>query len=156
MPGVSETPYQLVFFEEDDGSEPVVDWMRGELSPGQRRAIGVAMHEILAHEGNNVLSSEFGKPLGQGLSEFRLRHDAEEILSIRNRPFVKKILGRREKILLRVFFHAHGDKLILLLGGYDKGRFPGKQRQQQEIEIARKRLTRWREREKRKAKEARR
>lgn len=151
-----DTPYELVFYQEDDGSEPVLAWLRTELTPPQRRAIGVAMQEILAYEGNDVLSTEFGKPLGQGLSEFRLRHNAEEIFALRGRPFVKQLFGKREKILLRVFFHAHGDKLILLLGGYDKGRFPGKKQQQEAIALARKRLTKWREREKRTAKESRR
>jgi hypothetical protein len=32
----------------------------------------------------------------------------------------------RGKILLRVFFHAHGNKLILLLSGYDKGERPAR------------------------------
>ncbi len=50
--------------------------------------------------------------------------------------------------MLRVFFHPHGDKLILLLGGYDKGARPSAKRQQAEIEIARKRLAHWRERQK--------
>jgi hypothetical protein len=45
-----------------------------------------------------------------------------------------------ERILLRVFCHAYGDRLILLIGGYDKGSEPGRRRQQREIEIARARL----------------
>lgn len=43
-------------------------------------------------------------------------------------------------MLLRVFFHVYGQKVVLLLGGYDKGKATGDRRQQTEIAIARKRL----------------
>ena len=104
------------------------------------------MHEVLAHEGIGVCESEFGKSIGEGLYEFRLRHDPDEILSRKSqiRRAADRVSGRSEKILLRVFFHPHGDKLILLLGGYDKGRFPSRKRQEKEIATARKRLTAWR------------
>jgi len=42
--------------------------------------------------------------------------------------------------LLRVFCHATGDRVILLLGGYDKGKDPARRRQDHEIEVARRRL----------------
>jgi len=47
-----------------------------------------------------------------------------------------------ERIVLRVFCHACGERLILLLGGYDKGSAPTKSRQRIEIAIARARLRR--------------
>ena len=49
-----------------------------------------------------------------------------------------------EKIVLRVFCHAHGDRKILVLHGYDKGKSPSSRRQQREIETARSRLASWR------------
>ena len=55
----------------------------------------------------------------------------------------------REKVLLRVFVHFYGDKIVLLLGGYDKGRDPKEKRQQREIAQARKPLTQFRERQRR-------
>jgi hypothetical protein len=42
-----------------------------------------------------------------------------------------------------VFCHAYGDRVILLLGGYDKGRDPSSRRQEREIALARSRLTDW-------------
>lgn len=48
-----------------------------------------------------------------------------------------------EKILLRVFFHAHGKRLVLLLSGYDKGARPSTRHQQHEIERARGYLKEW-------------
>jgi phage-related protein len=138
--------FRLEFYEDENGREVVLEWLRG-LTPTKRRAIGVAMHEILAHEGVAVASTEFGTPLGEGLFEFRLRHGADEILARgQRRPLRERLTKPREKILLRVFFHPHGDRLILLLGGYDKGRNPGKKHQQAEIAMARQRLTEWRSR----------
>ena len=93
----------------------------------QRRAVGVALREILEVEGIGVCRTGYGKQLGDGLFEFRLRHDAAEILqslgkSAREEP-------RGERILV-----------ILLLGGYDKGADSSKRRQQREISEARRRL----------------
>jgi len=47
------------------------------------------------------------------------------------------------------FVHFHGDKVILLLGGYDKGRSPKPKRQQREIERARKLLAQFKGRRRR-------
>ena|SRR5438128_626073 len=44
------------------------------------------------------------------------------------------------EVLLRVFFHAFGDRRILVLQGYHKGEDPSANRQQREIEEARRRL----------------
>ena len=142
---MSETRrFTLEFYEDEHGDQPVLRWLREELSPTQRRAIGVALREILEVEGIGVCQRGYGKQLGGGLFEFRLRHDAAEILKILGQPFRPEAGG--ERILLRVFCHAHGDRLILLLGGYDKGADPSPRRQQREIETARSRLADFRRR----------
>jgi len=46
-------------------------------------------------------------------------------------------------ILLRVFCHAHGKKVVLLLAAYDKGREPSAKRQNTETKRAKQRLARW-------------
>jgi hypothetical protein len=43
--------------------------------------------------------------------------------------------------------HAHGQRLILLLAGYDKGEQPSPRRQQAEIDLARTRLAEWQRRQ---------
>lgn len=121
--------YTIEFYADADGAQPVLRWLREELTAVQRRAIGVAFREILERGGIGVCRIGFGKQLGDGLFEFRVRHDAAEIL---------RSVGKR--ILLRAFCHAHGDRLVLLLGGYDKGADPSKRRQQGEIAEARRRL----------------
>lgn len=61
-----------------------------------------------------------------------------------------------EAVLLRVFVHFHGAKVILLIGGYDKGGDPSERRQQREIREARRLLTQFKERQRRERARARR
>jgi phage-related protein len=130
--------FTIEFYEDEHGDQPALRWLREDLTPTQRRAMGVAMSEILQVEGVGVCRTAYGKQLGGGLFEFRLRHDAAEILrSVGKTP--RPETGS-ERILLRVFCHAHGDRIVLLLGGYDKGADPSSKRQRREIETARKRL----------------
>jgi hypothetical protein len=56
---------------------------------------------------------------------------------------------RPARVLLRVFVHFYGDRVILLLGGYDKRRDPSGRRQQREIKEARRLLTQFKERQRR-------
>jgi len=136
--------FTIEFYENEHGDSPVLHWLRNELTPTQRRAIGVAMSEILQEVGVGVCRTGYGKQLGDGLFEFRLRHDAAEILrSVGKEPRPEP---DGERILLRVFCHAYGDRIVLLLGGYDKGADPSPKRQQREIADARRRLKDFRQR----------
>lgn len=132
-------PYRLDFFENEDGDKPCLRWIK-DLTPAKRRAIGVAMEQVLQHQGIAVCDEKaWGKQLGAGLFEFRL---------MRKRRYETKQKGRKvakvEQISLRVFCHAYGERRILLLHGYDKGEDPKGRRQQREIEVARQRLRHWR------------
>jgi phage-related protein len=112
---------------------PCLRWIKEDLSPTKRRALGVAMNEVLQRHGVHVVGEKsWGRQLGRGLFEFRVDRT------------VKPDDGVAEKIVLRVFCHAHGDRKVLALHGYDKGRNPSSRRQQREIEIARSRLAAWR------------
>lgn len=88
-----------------------------------------------------MCGTEWGKQLGGGLFEFRIRHTSSEIARMHGEP----VEGGKpaEKVLLRVFCHAYGAKVVLLINGYDKGADPSERRQQREIALARKRLTRF-------------
>jgi hypothetical protein len=135
----SVATYELEFYEDENGDTPVLRWLREELTPTKRRALGHAMNEVLQRLGVGVCATEFGKQLGGGLFEFRLRRDLRELA-----PVGETDSG---KILLRVFCHAHGKRLILLVGGYDKGEHPSLRRQNAEITLARARLRDWRRRQ---------
>jgi hypothetical protein len=100
-----------------------------------------AIEQVLAKQGIGVCKSSWGKMLGGGLFEFRVRHTAAEIRSMFGgdppaQPDDKE--GPPGKVLLRAFCHAYGNRIVLLLGGYDKGEKPSAKRQQKEIETARK------------------
>jgi hypothetical protein len=76
--------------------------------------------------GSGCAARRSGSSSAGGLFEFRLRE---------------------ENLLLRVFCHAHGSQIVLLLSGYDMGEDPGGRRRQREIAEARKRLAAWRQRQ---------
>lgn len=138
--------YELETYEEADGGTPVEDWL-DSLDPVSGPAAMRAISLILGALGQDVCNNEYGKSLGRGLYELRVRHDANEII----RAHAPGLLGKlkppppRGKVLVRVFFHPHGNKMILLLGGYDKQKDPSVKRQGKEIKVARKRLARWQE-----------
>ena len=119
-------PFAIVFYETPRGDKPILRWIKDDLSVRQRRALGYAIYRLLQRYGVGVCDTEFGRQLGYGLFEFRLR--------VRART-------DGEAALLRVFCHAEGERAILLLGGYDKGKDPGGRRQEREIKVARRRLT---------------
>ncbi len=114
-------PFRLVFYKAP-GRQPVLEWLRDDVSVRTRRVVGTALREILQEQGLRVWGTPFGRQLGGGLFEFRLREG---------------------DFLVRTFCHAYGDKVILLLAAHDKGEDPSAKRQNKEIELARRRLTDW-------------
>src|SRR5271155_4252024 len=101
----------IEFFENDDGRKPVLDWIKNDLSPTKRRALGSAMRRVLQIH---------------GISEDEARD--------------RFGLNPSEDVLLRVFCTTRAGAVVLLLHAYDKGEDPSKRRQQAEIGEARRRL----------------
>ena len=132
--------FQLEFYEDENGDKPVRRWIAEEFTRTQRFALGQAMREQLQEKGIGVCATAYGKQLCTGLFEFRLRRDAGATAPPGRRA------DRAARILLRVFCHAYGNKVVLLLGGYDKGANPSPRRKSDEIGIARGRLADWRRR----------
>jgi phage-related protein len=126
-------PFEIEFYANEAGEQPCLRWIKEDLSPTKRRALGMAMNEVLQRHGVRVVGEKsWGRQLGQGLFEFRVDRTLKPDDEI------------AEQIALRVFCHAYGDGKILVLHGYDKGKSPSSRRQQREIEIARSRLVSWR------------
>lgn len=98
----------------------------------------------LGEFGLDICQTEHGKHLGKGLFELRIRHDEHVI---RGKSGAGP--GKRGEVLLRIFCHAYGQRVMLLLGGYDKGKDASSRRQSREIEVARQRLRSFELREKR-------
>ncbi len=149
---MSGPEWTLEFYEER-GREPVLDFLRG-LDEFKEQALAAALRNVLAYEGIGVCGSSWGKWIAgaPGIFEFRVRHDAATILRERGLPVPEDLDESHSGILLRVFCHAHGKKVVLLLAAYDKGREPSAKRQTAEINRARKRLTSWKARQKTAAK----
>jgi hypothetical protein len=145
--------WEVEFYANDAGREPCRGWMQ-KLPPTKRIALEVAIQLVLARRGLAVVETEFGRALGGGLYEFRLRWPADEV-----RRKVEDVssgaAGRPEKILLRVFFCTSGRKVILLLSGYDKAKDPGHRRQERQIAQARKLQAAHQEAERRRTREPR-
>ena len=150
---MAQREWNLEVFATDSGIEPF-SVFADELEDFEWVALDAALRAVLAVRGLDLVRTEWLKSLGQGLHEFRIRHDADEIANMfEGGPRVER--GPRRVILLRVFVHFHGDRVILLLSGYDKGDDPSERRQQREIADARRHLTAWRQQEARRVAEQR-
>ena len=151
---MSGRAWTLEFYEEA-GREPVLDFLRG-LDEFKEQSLAAALANVLAYEGIGVCGSSWGKWVAgaPGVFEFRVRHDAATILRERGLPVPEQLQETDADILLRVFCHAHGTKVILLLAGYDKGKEPSAKRQNAEIKRAKRRLTRWKAQQRAIAKQA--
>lgn len=134
-------------FEADDGSVPFQRFI-DDLSDFKFVALDTAIDRVLSARGIDLVRTEWLKALGEGLHEFRVRHDADEFARMFGGA-APEVDGQPEKVLLRVFVHFHGQKVVLLLGGYDKGNDPKERRQQREIAEARRLLRQFKERERR-------
>ena len=127
--------WTIEFFEDDQGRQPAAEWLRS-LESAKRAAAIAAIETHLTDMGQDVCATEHGKHLGKGLFEFRVRHDESVIRGKAGQSSA----GKPTAVLLRIFCHAHGERIVLLLGGYDKGAAPSKKRQDAEIQTARRRL----------------
>ena len=136
--------WTVEFYEDSQGRRPVEKWIDG-LNDQKAEAVLVALQEVLAVNGIKLASGAWLKSLGKGLYEFRIRHSASEIQAM-YKVANKGLVGGAEAILLRVFVAFEGERLIVLIGAYDKGKNDKQGFQKAQIEIARKRLRDWKHR----------
>jgi hypothetical protein len=139
-----DVKWTIEFYEDVQGRRPVEKWIDG-LSDQKAEAVIVALQEVLAVNGINLASGAWLRSLGSGLYEFRIRHSKNEIQGM-YKASNRGLVGGAEAILLRIFVAFEGQKLVVLLGGYDKGKNDKQSFQQAQIEIARKRLRDWKRR----------
>ena len=135
------TSWTAEFYEDSHGKRPVEKWMNN-LGAAEFESLATAIEEVLQKQGLGLASTAWLKALGEGLYEFRVRHDAPTIRALYSDSGASSSAPSK-KILLRLFVHFHGQKVILLLHGYDKGRNDSPRRQNREIQEAQKRLRAW-------------
>jgi hypothetical protein len=138
------TKWTTEFYEDDAVRRPVELWM-DSLTLAEFAALRAAIVRVLEVRGIELGSTPWLKALGDGLFEFRVRHDAATIAALyaSTAQAQESSQPTQHKILLRLFIHFHGNKVILLLHGYDKGGNDSPRQQNKEIKEARKRLAHW-------------
>ena len=99
-------PWQITYYVDENGREPFRRWVDG-LPPSAARAVFDEIEIRLALDGPNVCRDHWGRSLGRGLYELRIR---------------------RDRLLVRVFFGTARGRVVIILGGLDKGRRPKHQR----------------------------
>lgn len=135
------TSWTVEFYEDSNGKRPVETWMSG-LSRDEYAALRAAIVHVLEAQGLALASTPWLTALGKGLYEFRVRHDAATIESMYSESGASTSRAPG-KILLRVFVHFYGDRIILMLDGYNKGKDSSATRQNREIQQAHKVLRAW-------------
>ena len=111
--------WRIELYETEGGAYPFDTWHR-KLPPHKRGVVEEAIRNQLVPRGIGVCGNDWGRALGVGLYELRIR---------------------RRDVLLRVFFAPIDERTLLLLGGLDKGRQT--KRQGAEIRACRARLADW-------------
>lgn len=142
---VAEPAWTVEVYETVQGRCPYERFLDG-LDAVSAAALIAAVEHVLARNGIELARSEWLKALGEGLFEFRIRHDADEITAMftaADPAALAALALPAGPVLLRVFCTFYGNKVVLLLGGYDKGADDSAKRQQREIKAARKLLTEW-------------
>lgn len=117
-----------------------------KLDDLDQAVLQAAIDHVLKFYGIDICRNEWGKNLGGGLYEFRVRRSLGAILGEFGPPGAADELSPRERArrpLLRVFCTFHGERIVLLLGGYNKRTDPSPKRQNKEIRKARKFLDIW-------------
>jgi hypothetical protein len=66
--------WKVEFFEDDQGRQPAREWLQS-LDSLKRASAIAAIEVVLTGLGLDVCGTEYGKQLGSGLFEFRIRHD---------------------------------------------------------------------------------
>jgi putative component of toxin-antitoxin plasmid stabilization module len=133
--------WTVEMYTDAKGRCPIQGWFE-RLSAARFAAVDSAIRHQLAKQGLDLAGSAWLKPLKDGLYEFRVRSTAAGI--VRMYSDAGHVPPEdTETILLRVFVAFHGNRIVLLLDGYDKAADPSPKRQQREIAAARKLLTAW-------------
>jgi putative component of toxin-antitoxin plasmid stabilization module len=111
--------WEIELYATVDGACPFEAWHR-KLPAGSQVVINESMQAQLVRRGTGVCSDDWGRALGGGLYELRMR---------------------QRGVLLRIFFAPNAERSLLVLGGLDKGRHA--KRQTAAIQACRDRLAEW-------------
>src|SRR4051794_22635403 len=91
------------------------------LPPYEQAVLAAALEKVLQVHGIDICSGEWGKPLGGGLYEFRVQKSLQSILGKLHPPSDGRNVTVKP-VQLRIFCTFTGNKVVLLYGGYNKGK----------------------------------
>lgn len=138
----NEQGWKVEVWEDARGRSPFDVWFN-KLPQYEQAVVDAVIEHILTPLGRDICNTEWGKPLGDGLYEVRIRRT---LTAIRTWGATQGVGGgpQERQVLLRLFVTFHGSRVVLLFHGYDKGKDPSVRRQKREIAQARKMLRAWR------------
>lgn len=110
------------------------------LAPYYRAVVVAVFRRIVAPMGIDICATGWGKPLGDGLYEIRIRKSLNAILRSGPQSAEDSVEGGDQTVLLRIFCTFEGEQVVILFQGYDKEKEPSKRKQRREINKARKLL----------------
>lgn len=140
----SSHDWTIEIWENREGHSPFAKWFN-KLQDYEQGVVDTALTKVLKTYGKEITATEWGKSLGNGLYEFRVRRSLAALVNWGRDKGEQEVLPQRmsKTATLRIFCTFHGDRIVLLFQGYDKGRDPSEKRQQREINKARKYLREW-------------
>jgi hypothetical protein len=109
------------------------------LSPAKQRTLEVSIDKILLVHGTDLIDGDLIKTLGGGVYEYRVGPNTTRMMN----KALESAVVPHQKIALRVFLSFERNRVIVLLGSYDKGAHDSKSKQQSEIKKARRILGAW-------------
>lgn len=138
--------WKIEVWEDTNGRSPFGKWYV-KLGEYDQAVVDAAIKEILMPLGMNICETEWGKPLKDGLYEFRIRRSLSTLVNLGKPEGEGESLPAwaNKTVLLRIFCTFHGDRIVLLFQGYDKGQDSSEKRQELEIKQARKHLRAWKD-----------
>ncbi|MGM9473454.1 hypothetical protein ACS5PJ_15805 [Pseudarthrobacter sp. YS3] len=136
-------PWTVESWVDNYGRSPFEKWYL-KLHEYDQAIVDATIEHVLEPLGMDICETEWGKALGEGLYELRIRASLNAILNRgASQDDLISVPGGDKTILLRIFCTFHGQRIVLLFQGYDKGKDPSDKRQQSEIKKARKHLKAW-------------
>lgn len=112
------------------------------LQPYEQAVVQACIEQVLERLGQDICGGRWGRPLGEGLFEFRIDSTLRAVVDEEVAEDLG-FTGDQPRVLVRLFCAFHGPKIIVLHHGYNKGKAPSAKRQEKEIKVARKLHRAW-------------
>ncbi|WP_448073240.1 hypothetical protein [Georgenia yuyongxinii] len=139
------TTWSIDVWEDSKTGKSPFDRSFAKLGQYEQAVVLEVIDKIVKRLGIDVCDTEWGKPLGDGLYEIRMRRSLQAT-SAWGQPDADSAQSGADgrSVLIRLFVTFHGERVVLLFQAYDKGRDPSTKRQEREVKAARKYLKAWR------------